>query len=53
MAAQIILLIIIAVGLGINLNNANNPGEAWGQLIGTSILVSLLYWGGFWDVFFI
>ena len=55
MLPQIIYLMIVAVGLGIALVLHGKPRDGhsfWTQLISSVIALGLLYWGGFFDVFF-
>jgi hypothetical protein len=55
MAPQIILLVILCLSNGISLAKHGEPREDnysfWVTLTSTVITLSLLYWGGFFDVF--
>lgn len=50
-APQIIMVVLIAMSLGIHLANHGEPKDGtynfWLELISEAIMVSLLFWGGF------
>ena len=52
-AAQIIIIIIMAMNLGINLvlhgKEQNDKYNFFGACISTAITSGLLWWGGFWS----
>lgn len=51
-APQIILIIIMAMGLGIEMMQHGEPETGkhnfWSALLGKGILITLLWLGGFW-----
>lgn len=54
-AAQIIMIVLYAMGLGISAAKHGEPQEEtkynfWATLVCTIIVVALLAWGGFWTV---
>ena len=54
-AAQIIMIVLYAMGLGINAAKHGEPREEtkynfWATLVCTILVVALLAWGGFWTV---
>lgn len=55
MTPQMIYIILAAMSLGINLVRHGQDKEGkesfWVHLIAATITFSLLYWGGFFDVF--
>lgn len=56
MVSQIIMVAILIIGLGINISRTGDLKKRsrynWvGYLITRSILVLILYFGGFWSVF--
>lgn len=56
MTAQIILLTLFLISLLINANQHGKPKTGnynfWYPAISLTIMLGLLYWGGFFDVFF-
>jgi hypothetical protein len=56
MLPQIIILVLLAMGLGISLVQSGKPKTGthsfWVQAISTTITLAILYWGGFFNVFF-
>lgn len=54
--AQIIYLFIVVLGLGIALAKDGQPKtdkySFWGTVVATLISLGLLYWGGFFNIFF-
>ena len=56
MIPQIIYLVLIFAGLllSANLHGKEKKGKHnfWNHIFNTVITISLLYWGGFFDVFF-
>ena len=55
MKAQIILIVLTAISLGITVANHGKPRPPYSiglSLVDIAIVYSLLYWGGFWDVLF-
>lgn len=55
MLSQVILIAIYALSIGVNMALHGEPKtgrhSVWGSLIGTALVFSILYTGGFWDVF--
>ena len=51
MLPQIIVLILLGMGLGMDLISHGKPRDTqyniWASLIATTITLGLLYWGGF------
>jgi hypothetical protein len=56
MAPQIIYLILVSLSFGIVIQQHGEPKKgkvsAWSHLFGIILTFVLLYWGGFFDVFF-
>jgi hypothetical protein len=56
MTPQIILLILVGMGLGIALVKHGEENKRkynfWLEALSSAIMLALLYWGGFFDVFF-
>ncbi len=52
-APQIIMIAMLAISFGVNWKRHGKPKKgnenAWVALVGGLILVSLLWWGGFWS----
>lgn len=55
MAPQIIYIVLVSIVLLVHLSKDGQPIEReysfFAKLVGTAIVVALLWWGGFWDVF--
>ncbi|MFP4365489.1 MAG: hypothetical protein ACLFQA_00210 [Bacteroidales bacterium] len=53
MAAQIIIIVLLSLNLGIAIAEHGEPRtgkeNAWHMIIGTVIWVLLLWWGGFFN----
>lgn len=55
MLPQIIFLVLISLDMGIAIAKHKQPKNnynIWDSLIGQLIILLLLYWGGFFNVFF-
>ena len=53
MKAQLIYLMLVLIGLGFCIakhGQPRSPYNVWADLIATIIVLSILYWGGFFDV---
>ena len=54
---QIILIVLTCLSMGISLQKHGDPERgtynAWGNAIGCLITFSLLWWGGFFDVWIV
>ena len=52
---QIIILFLIVLSIGSSLESHDKPktgkNSFWSSLISNAILLALLWWGGFFDVF--
>jgi len=54
MIPQIIFLILLTLSLGLKIGKHNEPREnhnAWYGLISYILMIFLLWWGGFFNVF--
>ena len=56
MAPQILMLVLAFIGLLINANKHGKPKTGndnfWIHSISVILTLSILYWGGFFDIFF-
>lgn len=55
MVPQLIYLALAAFGVGVALKTDKQPQEPhsfWHTVLVSSIILGLLYWGGFFDCFF-
>ena len=56
MIPQIVMLLLLAISTGTYLANHGEPRDTeynfWVSLLSDAIVLGLLYWGGFFDVFF-
>ena len=55
MIPQIIIIVLGAIGIGINIakhgkKKTNMEYNVWAKIIAIAILWTILYYGGFWDV---
>lgn len=52
-APQIVYIVLASMSLGIHLvkhgEDRNKKYDFWGELIGSGIIISILYWGGFFN----
>jgi len=50
---QIIMIVLLAVGIGIDLQRHGEEKKgrhsAWTTFIGAAITAAILWWGGFWS----
>jgi hypothetical protein len=52
-APQIVMIVILALGVGISMEQHGRPKTGTENcvitIIATGIMVALMYWGGFWS----
>ena len=55
MIAQIVMIALLALSAGLNVaehgKEKTGTNNAWSSIIAVTIMVAVLWWGGFWSVF--